>query len=327
MMKRDRFFANMVTMILGSGILLLLSGCIYNISLLPQAGPLEEKVVEGSGDDKVLLLDVSGVISEEKPDGLLDRPDMVARIKEELKKAEADKGVKAVVLRINSPGGTVTASDIIYHEIRRFKERTGRKVVASIVDVGASGGYYIAMAADRVLAHPTAVTGSIGVIMLHVNLQGLMEKVGVGAEAIKSGENKDLGIPTKPLSPEDREIFQKMIDNMYARFLEVVQQGRQGLAADRIRTLADGRIYTATEAKEVGLVDQIGYLDQAIDLAKSEAGIKEAKVILYSRAGQQVNNIYSEAIRKEVNPLSTWGIDPKRLLQGGSAKFLYLWMP
>lgn len=306
---------------------LVLSGCIYNISLFPKPGPLEEKVVEGTGADKVLLLDISGVISEEKPDGLLDQPDMVARIKEELKKAEEDKAVKAVVLRINSPGGTVTASDIIYHEVRRFKERTGRKVIASIMDIGASGGYYIAMAADRVLAHPTAVTGSIGVIMLHVNLQGLMEKVGVGAEAIKSGENKDLGIPTKPLSPEDREIFQKMIDNMYARFLEVVVQGRQGLAADRIRTLADGRIYTATEAKEVGLIDQIGYLDQAIDLAKSEAGIKEAQVILYSRSGEHTNNIYSEALRREVNPLSTWGVDPKRLLQGGSAKFLYLWMP
>lgn len=315
-------------MILGMGISLLLSGCIHNyISLFPQPGPVVEQVVDGSGKDKILLIDISGVISEEKPDGLIDRPDMVARVKEELKKAEGDKAVKAVVLRINSPGGTVTASDIIYHEVRRFKERTGRKVIASIMDVGASGGYYIAMAADRIFAHPTTVTGSIGVIMLHVNLQGLMEKVGVGAEAIKSGENKDLGLPTKPLSPEDREIFQKMINDMYARFLEVVQQGRQGLAADRIRTLADGRIYTAKEAMEVGLIDQIGYLDQAIDLAKSEAGLKEAQVILYAQPGAYNNNIYSEAIRKEANPLSAWGIDPKRLLQGNSAKLLYLWMP
>lgn len=315
-------------MILGIGVSLLLSGCIRNyISLFPQPGPVVEQVVDGTGEDKILLIDISGVISEEKPDGLIDRPDMVARVKEELKKAEEDKAVKAIVLRINSPGGTVTASDIIYHEVRRFKERTGRKVIASIMDVGASGGYYIAMAADRILAHPTTVTGSIGVIMLHVNLQGLMEKVGIGAEAIKSGENKDLGIPTKPLSPEDREIFQKMINDMYARFLEVVQQGRQGLAADRIKTLADGRIYTAKEAMEVGLIDQIGYLDQAIDIAKSEAGLKEARVILYGQPGAYNNNIYSHLFQKEANPLSTWGIDPKRLLQGGSAKLLYLWMP
>lgn len=326
-MRRRIFDTHLFTIILGGGLSFLLSGCIYNISLLPQFGPLEEKVVEGSGDDKILLLDISGIISEEKPDGLIERPDMVARVKEELKRAESDKGVKAVVLRINSPGGTVTASDIIYHEIVRFKERTGRKVIASIIDVGASGGYYIAMAADRVIAQPTSVTGSIGVIMLHVNLQGLMEKVGVGAEAIKSGENKDLGIPTQPLSPEDREIFQSVINDMYARFLEVIIRGREGLPADRIKALADGRIYTAAQAKEAGLVDQIGYLDQAIDLAKSEAGLKEASVILYSRSGQHINNIYSEAIRTEVNPLSAWGVDPKRLLQGGSAKFLYLWMP
>ena len=326
-MRSRFFFKNALTMILGCGLSLLVSGCVYNISLLPQPGPLEEKVVEGSGKDKILLLDVAGVISEEKPDGWVEKPDMVARIKEELKKAEADKAVKAVVLRINSPGGTVTASDIIYHEIVSFKERTGRKVIASIGDVGASGGYYIAMASDRILALPTTITGSIGVIMLHVNLQGLMEKVGVGAESIKSGAHKDMGIPTKPLAPEDRELFQTMINNMYARFLEVVGQGRKGLSADRIKTLADGRIYTATQAKEAGLIDDIGYLDQAIDLAKSEAGIKEAKVILYSRSGEYTNNIYSQAIQKEANPLATWGIDPKRLLQGGSAKFLYLWMP
>lgn len=326
-MRCRRFYTHALTMILGVGISLLISGCIYNISLFPKAGPLEEKVVEGSGENKVLLLDISGVISEEKPDGLIEQPNMVARIKEELKKAEADNAVKAVVLRINSPGGTVTASDIIYHEILKFKERTGRKVITSIGDVGASGGYYIAMASDRVIAHPTTITGSIGVIMLHVNLQGLMEKVGVGAESIKSGPHKDMGIPTKPLAPEDRELFQTMINNMYARFLEVVGQGRKGLAADRIRTLADGRIYTATQAKEAGLIDDIGYLDQAIDLAKSEAGIQQAKVILYSRSGEYTNNIYSQVIQKEANPLASWGIDPKRLLQGESAKFLYLWMP
>ncbi|MBI3803433.1 MAG: signal peptide peptidase SppA [Nitrospirae bacterium] len=326
---RAKFSVRLLAALTGWLACVMMSGCIYNISLLPQTGPLEEKVVEGSGENKVLLLDITGMISEEKVDGLVEKPDMVSRIKEELKKAESDKSVKAVVLRINSPGGTVTASDIIYHEIQRFKERTGRKVVASIVDIGASGGYYIAMSADQVVAHPTAVTGSIGVIMLHVNLQGLMEKVGVEADSIKSGAHKDMGIPTKPLAPEDREILQAMINDMYSRFLEVVGQGRKGLAADRIKTLADGRIYTATQAKEAGLVDQIGYLDQAIDLAKSEAGIQQAKVILYSRPNEHTNNIYSQAMQGEANPLSAWGVDPKRLLQGqgNSAKFLYLWMP
>jgi protease-4 len=305
------------------------SGCIYkpNISLFPKTEPLEEQVVEGSGAEKVLLIDISGVISEEKDGGIADGPDMVSRVKEELKGAAADKSVKAIVLRVNSPGGTVTASDLIYHEIRRFKEKTGVKVVASIIDVGASGAYYISMAADKIMAHPTSVTGSIGVIMLHVNLQGLLEKVGVGAEPIKSGKNKDLGSPLKPLSIEDRRILQGIINSMYGRFLEVIVEGRQNLSPERIKELADGRVYTSMEAKESGLVDQIGYLDQAIDLAKAEAGIKEATVILYKRPHQYKNNIYSEAFQTAANPLAAWGVDPKNLLQGGSAKFLYLWMP
>lgn len=306
---------------------LLFSGCIYNISLFPEMKPLQEQVVEGSGADKVLMIDISGVISEEKEGGIVEGPDMVSRVKEELKRASADKSIKAIVLRVNSPGGTVTASDLIYHEIRRFKERTGVKVVASIIDVGASGAYYISMAADKIVAHPTSVTGSIGVIMLHVNLQGLLEKVGVGAEPIKSGANKDLGSPLKPLSPEDRRILQGIINSMYGRFLEVIVEGRQELSPERIKELADGRVYTSVESKESGLIDQIGYLDDAIDLAKSEAGIREARVVLYKRPHQHRNNIYSQALQTAANPLSVWGVDPKSLLNGGSAKFLYLWMP
>jgi protease-4 len=306
-----------------------LSGCLYkpNISLFPKMEPLQEEQIDGTGKDKILVIDISGVISEEKEGGLVEGPDMVSRVKEELKLAAADKSVKAILLRVNSPGGTVTASDLIYHEIRRFKEQTGIKVVASIIDVGASGAYYISMAADKIIAHPTSVTGSIGVIMLHVNLQGLLEKVGVGAEPIKSGKNKDLGSPLKPLSSEDRRILQGIINSMYGRFLEVIVEGRHHLSPERIKELADGRVYTSTEAKEFGLVDQIGYLDQAIDLAKSEAGLSEAKVVLYKRPHQYKNNIYSEAFKTAANPLAVWGIDPKSLLQGGSAKFLYLWMP
>jgi protease-4 len=290
-------------------------------------GPLEEKVVEGSGADKIVLIDISGVISEEGSGGLIEQPDMVSQVKEELSRAKADKTVKGIILRVNSPGGTVTASDLIYHEIRRFKEETGKKVVASIVDVGASGAYYISMAADRIMAHPTSVTGSIGVIMLHVNFQGLLEKIGVNAESIKSGPMKDLGSPIKPLSKEERDILQKIINSMYGRFLEVIIEGRKGLQPERIKELADGRVYTASEAREFGLVDEIGYLDQAINLVKSEAGIKEAKVVLYHRRGRYKNNIYSQMAQQGNSSLSVWGVDPKHLLQGGSAKFFYLWAP
>lgn len=308
-------------------LLLLLSGCIYNISLFPKVGPLRETVVSGKGVNKIVLIDISGFISEKKPSGLVARPDMVSRLKEELTAAAKDDKVKAILLRINSPGGTITASDLIYHEVLQFKKKTGKKVIVSILDLGTSGAYYIAMAADKIVVHPTSVIGSIGVIMMHVNFEGLMKKVGVSAESIKSGPLKDMGSPMRPLSPESRGVLQGIINDMYERFLMVIVENRKNLSADQIRTLADGRVYTASEALKSGLVDQIGYLDQAIELTQSEAGISEAKVILYSRGEGVTNNIYSQVWQRPETPFSAWGINPKQLLQAGSPKFLYLWMP
>ncbi len=307
--------------------LLFLSGCFYNISLFPEMKPLQEKVVSGTGVHKIVLIDISGFISEQKPSGFVDKPDMVARIKEELNKAAMDKNVKGVVLRINSPGGTVTASDLIYNEIQQFKKTTGKTVTASILDLGASGAYYISVAADKIVVHPTSVVGSIGVIMLHINLEGLMEKVGVGTESIKSGINKDLGSPVKPLTPEGRDILQGIIDTMYARFLDVIGAGRKELSPQRIKALADGRVYTAAEAKSLGLVDDIAYLDQTIEMTKAKAGIQEAQVVVYTRPGEYKDNIYSRAFQQANHSLTILGVDPKHLLRGGSPRFLYFWMP
>ncbi|MDL1891117.1 S49 family peptidase, partial [Nitrospirales bacterium NOB] len=165
---------------------LLQTACV-TINLPPGPGALEEHKVRGTGKDKVLLIDLSGVISSENKDGFYSSPGMLATVKEELERAAKDERVKAVVLRINSPGGTVTASDILYHEVKTFKAARKVPVVASIMDVGASGGYYIASVADAVFAHPSSVTGSIGVIMMTVNAKGLLEKVGVETNAVTSG--------------------------------------------------------------------------------------------------------------------------------------------
>lgn len=305
----------------------LLSGCVYNLSLFPKLEPFQEEVISGQGDDKILLIDISGFISEEETGNIVKMPDMVSRVKEELGRASKDKQVKAVVLRINSPGGTITASDLIHHEVQQFKEKTGKPVMASILDLGASGAYYIAMAADQVVAHPTSVIGSIGVIMLHVNFQGLMEKFGVGAESIKSGINKDLGSPIKPLSSEGRGILQGIINNMYGRFLKVIAENRKELTPERIKHLADGRVYTAAESLESGLIDRIAYLEEVIGMTKEAAGISEAKVILYKRPGEYKNNIYSRSTPGTVDPLAAWGLEPKQWLRGDSPRFLYLWMP
>ena len=304
---------------------LFLSGCIFNIQLLPKVQPLEEEKISGSGKEKILLLDVSGVINERDEGDIVRRPNMVSRIKEELNKAAEDDSVRGVVLRVNSPGGTVTASDIIYHEIGKFKEKTGKKVVAAIMDVGASGAYYISMAADRVIAHPTAVTGSIGVIMLHVDVHGLLEKIGVSSDAIKSGPHKDMGSPLKPLSPEDRELFQGVIDDMYRRFLMVVQSGRRNVPPSKLRELADGRIYTADQALKAGLIDEIGYLDQAVDEVKKMAKLSEAQVVIYKRPDDFKNTIYAQADASANR--TPWNFDPRTLIDLATPKFMYIWMP
>jgi protease-4 len=204
----------------------------------------------------------------------------------------------------------------------RFKERRKVPVVASILDVGASGGYYVALAADRILAHPTTVTGSIGVLMLTVNAGGLLEKIGVSAGYVKSGEFKDMGSPFRSLRPEERALFQDLIDRFYGRFVELVARSRK-LDEARVRAFADGRIHTASQALALGLIDQVGYVEDAIAAARSAAGLGEASVITYHRPRQYRATIYSSG----ETPAPAAGIpDLARLVVTGP-RFLYLWWP
>ncbi|MGH7166759.1 MAG: signal peptide peptidase SppA [Nitrospiraceae bacterium] len=304
----------------------LVTGCV-TINLLPGPGPLKEVELSGSGSAKVLMLDLSGLISALEEDGLMERPSPVARIKEELTRAADDDRIKAVVLRINSPGGTVTASDVIYHELRSFKEKRKVPIIASIMDVGASGGYYVAAAADKIVAHPSSVTGSLGVIMLTMNARGLLEKVGLEATAVTSGPKKDMGSPFRPMTAEERAIFQGVIDSFYERFLTVVREGRRFLSADEVRKLADGRIYSAEQAKALGLVDSIGYLDDAIELAKRQSGLKDARVVAYRRPGEYRPNIYAHLLGGGSGWTTLAGLDMMGMLRGGTPQFMYLWMP
>jgi protease IV len=305
--------------------ILSVSGCsVVSIDLTPRVRPLEESTVEGTGSGKVLLIDLSGVLAEEPIITLESRPQvpLLARVREELEKAEADDQVRAVVLRINSPGGTVTASDVLFHEITRFKERRKVPVVASILDVGASGGYYVALAADRIFAHPTTVTGSIGVLMLTVNASGLLEKIGVSASYVTSGAFKDMGSPFRALRPEERALFQDLIDGFYGRFVGLVAQSRK-IDEARVRAFADGRIYTAGEALSLGLIDQVGYLEDAIAVARSAAGLTEARVVIYHRPRQYRATIYSST---DAPPVSAGLPDLARMVVSGP-RFLYLWWP
>jgi protease-4 len=296
------------------------ASCTFlKVSLTEEVQPLTEQVIEGSGRDKILLLDISGFISTRDSDllpGGGKSPGLLARVREELDRAREDRRVKAVVLRINSPGGGVTASDMLYHELRKFKAETGVKVLAHIMDVGTSGAYYAALAADRITAQPTSVTGSIGVIMYRLDATGLMQKIGLQSVEISSGDRKGMGSPFRPISPEERTLFQNLIDSLQGRFVNTVAEARR-LPPEKVRQLADGRIYTSREAEEAGLIDGIGYLDDVIGQAKKLANLKHASVVTYFRPGEYRSNIYS---------LNLVNIDMGALAEPG-ARFLYVWWP
>jgi protease IV len=305
-------------------------GCsVVSVDLTPRIKPLEEETVEGRGAAKILLTDISGFISDEPPSSGLGlgpsapRVPLLVRIREELTKAAADKNVRALVVRLNTPGGTVTASDIIYRELMLFRERTKVPVIAVMMDVAASGGYYIALAADTIVAHPTTVTGSIGTILVTANVEGLMQKIGVAANTVKSAEHKDMGSPFRTLRPEERAIFQSVIDELQRQFVAKVVE-RRGIPADTARALADGRIYTAPQALGHRLVDAIGYVPDAIDAARRAAGAPDAKVIVYKRPRQYRATYYAEA-RGEAAAFES--IAQFAAAAGVGPKFLYLWAP
>jgi len=317
---------------------LLLSGCAF--PRLPFGGPepLLETVVEGSGSAKILILDVDGVLTEGEETsafGLVSHESQVARIREQLDAAREDARVVAVVLRIDSPGGTAAASDLIYHEIARFKEKKKVPVLAQLMGVAASGGYYVAMSADAIYAQPTTVTGSIGVIFEGVNVSGLMEKLGIADQTLKSGALKDAGSPLRPMTQAERAQLQSVIDLLYARFCDVVAAGRPKLGAERVHELADGRVYAAPQALDAGLIDGISYLPDAIDEARQRAGVDRARVIVYRRSSEWAENIYSRApigagprAAAPAVPDSLrldLGLDLRPPLSGPA--FLYLWWP
>jgi protease IV len=310
--------------------LVVLTGCsVVSVDLTPRIRPLEEQTVEGRGDAKILMMDVSGFITDEPPSTGLGlgpsspRVPLLVRVREELKKATDDKDVRALVVRLNTPGGTVTASDIIYRELMLFRERTKVPVIAIMMDVAASGGYYIALAADTILAHPTTVTGSIGTILVTANVEGLMQKLGVAANTIKSAEHKDMGSPFRTLTPEERRIFQSVIDELQRQFVAKVVE-RRGIAGEAARALADGRIYTAPQALGHRLVDGIGYVPDAIDAARRAAAVADAKVIVYKRPREYRATYYAQA-KTEAGALE--GVAQFAAAAGVGPKFLYLWAP
>jgi protease-4 len=227
--------------------------------------------------NKVAVISLSGPIQSESSGfffgGSVITPESV---RTELERAKNDVSVKAIVLQINSPGGSVAASQ----EIVNLLEQVKKPIVVSMSDMAASGGYYISAGADKIVALPGTLTGSIGVISEMPNLKGLFDKLGIDMQVFKAGEHKDMYAGFRELTPEEKVIMQDMTDQLYAQFVQVVAKGR-GISEDEVRKLATGQLYTGTQAKELGLVDELGGLQTAIDSAASLAGISKPQVEYY----------------------------------------------
>jgi protease-4 len=235
-------------------------------------------VEEGkSGAGKIAVIPLQGIIHND--DTTEWGTSMVDDIKSALQTALDDDEVKAIVLAVDSPGGEVTASDIIYNEATKAQKK--KPVVVAMSSLGASGAYYAACAADWIVANPTTFTGSIGVIIQSLNYEGLFDKVGLDAVVFKSGKFKDMLSGSRPISEDERAYVEGMVKQVYERFLGIVAFSR-GLEADKLRdTFADGRILTGQDAKEAGLVDQLGYIEDAYDKARALANAPDAGVIRY----------------------------------------------
>lgn len=233
---------------------------------------------------RVAVINLTCTIAFNQEMSLLSGGTGTGQTMRDLEQAEKDPSLRAVVIRIDSPGGSAAASQELYAQVLRLK-KSGKKVVASFGDIAASGGYYVGVACDRIVANPATTTGSIGVIAQVPNLQELYRKIGVTQQTFKSGAHKDMLSPARPVTPEEAQIMQGIIDDTYDQFVRAVASGRH-LPIERVRSLADGRIYTGAQAKRLGLVDELGGLSDAVRLAAKLAGIKgEPEVVEYSRTG------------------------------------------
>jgi protease-4 len=219
------------------------------------------------GGEKVAVIEIRGVILDPQP------------VVEKLVKLRKNEKVKAIVLRIDSPGGGVGPAQEIFSEVKKAQKE--KKVLVSMGSVAASGGYYIACGADTIVANPGTITGSIGVIMESLNVEELLHKIGLRSMVVKSGKHKDLGSPLRPMSEEEKKLLQGVLDSVHDQFIRAVAEGRR-LPPEKVRELADGRIFSGEQARNLGLVDELGNLEETIALAAKLAGIRGEPEVVYA---------------------------------------------
>ncbi|MDR3559960.1 MAG: signal peptide peptidase SppA [Negativicutes bacterium] len=255
-------------------VVLLIAAIIFaSLAAAAYWGPMANRRASTRDQNKIAIIYIDGVIIGGRgQSGLFTDSGGTDAIIRQIHSAQEDASVKAVILRINSPGGSAPASQEVANEVKKLMA-TGKPVVTSMADVAASGGYWIAAVTNKIYANPATMTGSIGVYIPYANWEELYNKIGIHQEKIKSGPHKDILSPERQMTTEERAIIQEMVDDLYNQFVTVVAEGRH-MDPARVRQLADGRIYTGSQAKQAGLVDELGTMYDAIDGTAQMAGIQ-----------------------------------------------------
>jgi protease-4 len=286
------------------------------------------------GQAKVAMIDVRGMLADaERPDLFGQGTNPVDRFVTQLALAENDPDIAAIIIRITSPGGTVTASDIMYRELRRFELVSHKPVVASLGEVAASGGYYLALGSDRIIAEPTSITGSIGVIMPTINFSAGLNSIGIRSRSVKSGANKDLANPLEPMRDEQYALIQALVDEYFARFRTLVLE-RRHIKPEDVSTCTDGRVFSGEDAAKLGLVDEVGGVREAFESAKKLAGLKAATLVKYADKDHPARSIYAlsdgpqpQAQSSGLNVHLDLGGPLGQVSASETSGIYYLWMP
>jgi protease IV len=291
----------LIWLLLGGGAFVLLAAIVIAIALTVSP----DEAADFSFSDRIQVVDIEGELLQSTP------------ILEQLKRYEDSNSVKAILLNIDSPGGGVAVSQEIYAELRRLREKKDKTIVAYLSSTGASGAYYVACAANKIVANPGTIVGSIGVIAEWVSYAELLEWAKLKNIVFKTGEFKDTGSPTRPLTDNEKKYFQGLIDDMYVQFVEAVSSGRK-LDLQEVRSMADGRVFTGRDAKERKLIDEIGNFQDAVDLTAKLSGISgKPRLLRLSRPRVTLLDVLTTDLSRLV-PFNGQGMKSQ-------IKFQYLW--
>lgn len=275
---------------------LTLSGCAFitlDLKSLMRPPRMEERVIRKGSKDKVLVVEILGPITTTATrDTFMPRQGTLERLDAVFSRAKNDANIKGIILRIDSPGGGVTASDLVYRKIMEYKSSQRIPVMACITNLGASGAYMVALAADRIIALPTSTVGNVGVLLLSLSFEGLLDTLGIRDQTLTSGKYKDAGSPFRDMSAEEKAIYNDIVMDFYRNFIDKVKQHRPVTEED-LKIVGDGRIMTASAALRYHLIDEIGYYETALKAVETSANIQNPTVIIYRREGENTGGFYS----------------------------------